>query len=241
MDQLTDVAEGLNPLLPCQSLLSLSRVHYKKNMSGDASPAQDEKTLPCFISSNRLRHCGSFPSENTPGHAEQEASRSRHLSRQKSPMLRMLRGDSRYFSEISRQPALPLPAAAIIFLFSRFPCCGVPSICLRKLPPVRRPAVAIIFFAALFRRLSHAKKLKQKGKETRSGSSFPQSAFCKRSSSNDERLLNRSLSKDNLGIGLLSHVKVRSIMGDEALNFRVRNGIGCTRFSMDTKEIFQNI
>ena len=50
-----------------------------------------------------------------------------------------------------------------------------------------------------------------------------------------------SLSKDNLGIGLLSHVKMRSIMGDEALNFRVRNGIGCTRFSMDTKEIFQNI
>ena len=59
---------------------------------------------------------------------------------------------------------------------------------------------------------------------------------------NDERLLiYRSLSKDNLGIGLLSHVKMRSIMGDEALNFRVRNGIGCTRFSMDTKEIFQNI
>ena len=45
----------------------------------------------------------------------------------------------------------------------------------------------------------------------------------------------RSLSKDNLGIGLLSHVKMRSIMGDEALNFRVRNGIGCTRFSMDAK------
>ena len=58
---------------------------------------------------------------------------------------------------------------------------------------------------------------------------------------NEERLLKRSLSKDYLGIGLLSHVKVRSIMGDEALNFRVRNGIGCTRFSMDTKEIFQNI
>ena len=61
----------------------------------------------------------------------------------------------------------------------------------------------------------------------------------------------RSLSKDNLGIGLLSHVKMRSIMGDEALNrsimgdealnFRVRNGIGCTRFSMDTKEIRPNI
>ena len=47
--------------------------------------------------------------------------------------------------------------------------------------------------------------------------------------------------KKNAGIGLLSHVKMRSIMGDEALNFRVRNGIGCTRFSMDTKEIFQNI
>ena len=58
---------------------------------------------------------------------------------------------------------------------------------------------------------------------------------------NDERLLFRSLSKDNLGIGLLSHVKMRSIMGDEALNFRVRNGIGCTRFSMDTKEISKNI
>lgn len=58
---------------------------------------------------------------------------------------------------------------------------------------------------------------------------------------NDERLLKRSLSKDNLGIGLLSHVKMRSIMGDEALNFRVRNGIGCTRFSMDTKEIRPNI
>ena len=26
-------------------------------------------------------------------------------------------------------------------------------------------------------------------------------------------------------------------MGDEALNCRVRNGIGCTRFSMDTKEM----
>ena len=57
----------------------------------------------------------------------------------------------------------------------------------------------------------------------------------------NERLLKRSLSKDNLGIGLLSHVKMRSIMGDEALNFRVRNGIGCTRFSMDTKEISKNI
>ena len=29
--------------------------------------------------------------------------------------------------------------------------------------------------------------------------------------------------------------KMRSIMGDEALNFRVRNGIGCTLSSMNTK------
>ena len=46
-----------------------------------------------------------------------------------------------------------------------------------------------------------------------------------------------SLSKDNLGIGLLSHTKVCSIMGDEELDCRVRNGIGYTLFSMDTKEI----
>ena len=65
MDQLTDVAEGLNPLLPYRRLLSLSRVHYKKNMSGDASPAQDEKTLPCFISSSQLRSCGRFPCTGT--------------------------------------------------------------------------------------------------------------------------------------------------------------------------------
>ncbi len=25
-------------------------------------------------------------------------------------------------------------------------------------------------------------------------------------------------------------------MGDEALNYRVRNGVGCTRLSLDTKE-----
>ena len=76
-----------------------------------------------------------------------------------------------------------------------------------------------------------AKKAAEKGK----------GRFELKQSLNEERLLKRSLSKDYLGIGLLSHVKMRSIMGDEALNFRVRNGIGCTRFSMDTKEIFQNI
>ena len=60
---------------------------------------------------------------------------------------------------------------------------------------------------------------------------------------NTERLLlmKEPFCKEDLGIGLLSHARIRSIMGDEALNFRVRNGIGCTRFSMDTKEIFQNI
>ena len=133
------------------------------------------------------------------------------------------------------------PCRCGIFLFSRFPCCGGFSICIRKLPPVRRPAVAIIFFAALFRRLSHPKKLKQK-REGNPGADLPSLKTHSASAGFKRRKApERSLSKDNLGIGLLSHVKVRSIMGDEALNFRVRNGIGCTRFSMDTKEIFQNI
>ncbi len=52
-------------------------------------------------------------------------------------------------------------------------------------------------------------------------------------------LLNGALK--NLGNYLLSHMKICSIIGEKELNFRVRNGIGCTRFSMDTKEIFQNI
>ena len=46
-----------------------------------------------------------------------------------------------------------------------------------------------------------------------------------------------SLSKENLGIGLLSHTRICSIMDDEELDCRVRNGIGYTLFSMDTKEI----
>ena len=53
---------------------------------------------------------------------------------------------SRPGSEISRQPALPRP--------------------------VRRPAAAIIFFAALFLRLSHPKKLKQK-REGKPGADLP--------------------------------------------------------------------
>ena len=58
---------------------------------------------------------------------------------------------------------------------------------------------------------------------------------------NDERPSCDDLSKENLGIGLLSHTKVCSIMGDEELDCRVRNGIGYTLFSMDTKEIFKCI
>ena len=58
---------------------------------------------------------------------------------------------------------------------------------------------------------------------------------------NDERPSDDDLSKENLGIGLLSHTKVCSIMGDEELDCRVRNGIGYTLFSMDTKEIFKCI
>ena len=131
--------------------------------------------------------------------------------------------------------------AAAVFSFSvASRIAEAPRSASEKFLPVRADA-AEIFFAALLRRLSHPKELKQKGKEPRSGSSFPQDTFCKRRSLNDERLLNRSLSKRSARLCLLSHVKVRSIMGDEALNFRVRNGIGCTRFSMDTKEIFQNI
>ena len=54
---------------------------------------------------------------------------------------------------------------------------------------------------------------------------------------NEERPSCDDLSKENLGIGLLSHTRICSIMGDEELDCRVRNGIGYTLFSMDTKEI----
>ena len=43
------------------------------------------------------------------------------------------------------------------------------------------------------------------------------------------------------GSGLLSHMTLCSIIGDGELNFRVRNGVGCTLSSMATKEICQNI
>ena len=39
--------------------------------------------------------------------------------------------------------------------------------------------------------------------------------------------------------GLLSHMTLCSIIGDGELNFRVRNGVGCTLSSMATKEIWQ--
>ncbi len=40
----------------------------------------------------------------------------------------------------------------------------------------------------------------------------------------------------NLGGGLLSHDLDRSIIGDGELNYRVRNGFGCTLSSMTTKK-----
>lgn len=36
--------------------------------------------------------------------------------------------------------------------------------------------------------------------------------------------------------GLLSHMTLCSIIGEEELNYRVRNGIGCTLFSMAAKK-----
>ena len=51
-----------------------------------------------------------------------------------------------------------------------------------------------------------------------------------------ERPLYRGLSlKKSLGVVLLSHVRMRSIIDDGELNYRVRNGIGCTLSSMNTK------
>ena len=44
-----------------------------------------------------------------------------------------------------------------------------------------------------------------------------------------------------LGGGLLSHDMDRSIIGDGELNYRVRNGVGCTLSSMATKEIPVNL
>ena len=87
-------------------------------------------------------------------------------------MLRMLREYPRFFST----NFFPQLCRRGIFLFSRFPCRGGSSISPQKLPPVRSDA-AEIFFAALLRRFNHPKELKQKGKEPRSGDSFPQHAF----------------------------------------------------------------
>ena len=43
------------------------------------------------------------------------------------------------------------------------------------------------------------------------------------------------------GSGLLSHMTLCSIISDGELNYRVRNGVGCTLSSMATKEILSNI
>ena len=45
-------------------------------------------------------------------------------------------------------------------------------------------------------------------------------------------------SRTIFGSGLLSHMTLCSIIGDGELNFRVRNGVGCTLSSMATKEIW---
>ena len=50
-------------------------------------------------------------------------------------------------------------------------------------------------------------------------------------------LLTLGLLRYSLGGGLLSHILICSIIGDKGLNFRVRNGTGCTPLSMATKEI----
>ena len=109
-----------------------------------------------------------LPPEKSPPGGEQKKT---SFFQTGKPNVADVEGGSRYFSEKFRQPALPLPAAAIIFLFSRFPCCGEFSLCLQKLPPAC-PVTAVLFFAALFRRLSHPKKLKQK-REGKPGGDLP--------------------------------------------------------------------
>ena len=50
------------------------------------------------------------------------------------------------------------------------------------------------------------------------------------------KMCSTGLSLKNLGNYLLSHMKICSIIGEKELNFRVRNGIGCTLLSMVTKK-----
>ncbi len=45
----------------------------------------------------------------------------------------------------------------------------------------------------------------------------------------------KKLNKKRFSVVLLSHNKDCSIIGEEELDFRVRNGVGYTLFSMDTK------
>ena len=46
------------------------------------------------------------------------------------------------------------------------------------------------------------------------------------------------VSQKLFGGGLLSHMMVCSSIGDGELNFRVRNGVGCTLSSMAAKEMY---
>ena len=44
--------------------------------------------------------------------------------------------------------------------------------------------------------------------------------------------------KKEFGSDLLSHMNLCSIIGDEELNFRVRNGFECTLFSLAAKNMY---
>ena len=92
--------------------------------------------------------------------------------------------------------------------------------------------------------------LPQKGFPPRSFSFFTSSSAClpspkqknpRRSGDKKDPLALRAArgSRTIFGSGLLSHMTLCSIIGDGELNFRVRNGVGCTLSSMATKEIWQ--
>ena len=70
---------------------------------------------------------------------------------------------------------------------------------------------------------------------------FPKQKNPRRSGDKKDPLALRAArgSRTIFGSGLLSHMTLCSIIGDGELNFRVRNGVGCTLSSMATKEIWQ--
>ena len=83
-----------------------------------------------------------------------------------------------------------------------------------------------LFFLHIFRRLPAVPKTKKSPTE--------------RGQKKDPLALRAARgSRTIFGSGLLSHMTLCSIIGDGELNFRVRNGVGCTLSSMATKEIWQ--